>query len=444
MTATLPRDIGSGRTLRRSCLDDADALAAFHASLHALPDGTPDPGIARWVRDLMTRSHPTFAPEDFTIVEHGGEIVSSLCLIGQTWAYEGETFGVGRPELVSTHPDHRRRGLVRLQMDEVHAWSAKRGHVMQVIVGIPWFYRQFGYEMALACGGGRTGYPANVPELAADTSEPFTFRPATAEDAPFVARVQAAVAERYGVTCERDAETWRHEIAGRTAGAVTAVGWRIVERHGGTPVGVVAHHTSLFDGTLTVRQAELGDAASWFEVGPSLLRYLRKTGQAYAAQDGQRWSAFSLNLGVEHPAYGALHSRLPRVVPPYAWYVRVADVACFLRRVRPALERRLAQSDLRAFTGDLHLSFYTHGVRLGFESGRITTVEPWRPGSDVANEPANEVAFPNLTFLHLLMGHRSFAELNAFFADCGAKNDRSRALASALFPQRPSHVWAVS
>ena len=37
----------------------------------------------------------------------------------QTWTYGGVPFEVGRPELVATHPDYRRRGLVRAQFEAV-------------------------------------------------------------------------------------------------------------------------------------------------------------------------------------------------------------------------------------------------------------------------------------------------------------------------------------
>ena len=41
------------------------------------------------------------------------------------------------------------RGLVRELMDWAHRLSAARGHVVQVMIGIPYFYRLFGYEYAI-------------------------------------------------------------------------------------------------------------------------------------------------------------------------------------------------------------------------------------------------------------------------------------------------------
>ena len=102
-----------------------------------------------------------------------------MYLIPQTWTYEGIPFGVGRSELVGTLPEFRKRGLVRMQYEEIHKWSAERGQMVQAITGIPYFYRKFGYEMALDLSGGRFGYEAHVPKLKDGETEPYRLRPAT-------------------------------------------------------------------------------------------------------------------------------------------------------------------------------------------------------------------------------------------------------------------------
>ena len=161
---TILRDLGDGLILRRSTPEDADTLAEFNRAIHT--DNEPDGQcIAAWTRDLLTRPHPTFHPDDFTIVEETAtrRIVSAMNLISQTWSYEGIKFGVGRPELVGTLAEFRNRGLVRIQFEEVHKWSAERGETVQAITGIPFYYRQFGYEMALDLDGRRFGYEAQVP-----------------------------------------------------------------------------------------------------------------------------------------------------------------------------------------------------------------------------------------------------------------------------------------
>ncbi|MCK4975408.1 MAG: GNAT family N-acetyltransferase, partial [Anaerolineales bacterium] len=173
--SNLLKDLGDGLVLRQATPDDAEALAEFNGKIHS-DEGPDQPfeGVAVWTRDLLERPHPTFKPSDFTIVEDvsNGKIVSSLNLISQSWSYSGIEFGVGRSELVGTHPDYRGRGLVRFQYEVIHGWSAMRGEMVQAITGIPYFYRKFDYEMTLNLGGGRAGYLPDVPKLKQDEDEP--------------------------------------------------------------------------------------------------------------------------------------------------------------------------------------------------------------------------------------------------------------------------------
>ena len=104
--------------------------------------------------------------------------------------------------MVGTDPTYRNRGLVRYQFDVIHEWSRQRGHLMQAITGIPYYYRQFGYAMALNLGGGKQGYPNNLPKLAEGASEPFLIRPATEEDLPFMAAIYEAGMKRYPISAE--------------------------------------------------------------------------------------------------------------------------------------------------------------------------------------------------------------------------------------------------
>jgi len=94
-TKNIIRDLGDGLILRRSSAADVDELADFCARVHSDAGyDQPDLYIEAWTRDLLTRPHPTFSPDDFTVVEETatGRIVSTLNLISQTWSYEGIQF----------------------------------------------------------------------------------------------------------------------------------------------------------------------------------------------------------------------------------------------------------------------------------------------------------------------------------------------------------------
>ncbi len=433
-----------GLILRRALASDAEALAAFHAQWHRDADtDPPDELVGAWVRDLMRGNHPTFLPEDFTLVEDSctGAIVSSLNLISQTWSYGGIEFGVGRVELVATHPDYRRRGLVRAQFRVIHDWSRQRGHRLQAITGIPYYYRQFGYEMAMALGGGRLGYKVHVPKRKEGEPERFRIRPATESDLPDLAEIYHDATRRHLVTCVRDQALWRYELLGKSEKNVNRAELRVIESDTGGVAGLLLHPPWLWGPTQAVLAYELRPGLSWLTVTPSVLRYLQATGEAYAARDGkEEFGAFYFNLGTQHPVYGAIRNRLPGERHPYAWYLRVADLSGFLQLVQPVLEERLAASIVAGHTGELKLSFYRKGLRLEFKKGQLTRIEPWLP----APRAVGDAAFPGLTFLQLLFGYRSLDELKHVFADCWTGSDEAQALLHALFPKQGSDVWPVA
>lgn len=439
------RDLDDGLILRRATPEDVAALAVFNAQIHRDdPDGDPADRIGIWTRDLFERPPPTFDVSDFTIVEDAGsgDIVSSANLISQTWSYDGTEFGVGRPELVGTLPEYRRRGLVRAQFEVIHEWSAERGEVMQAITGIPWFYRLFGYDMALTLGGGRAGYAPHVPRLDEDKEDPYHVRPAGKNDLGFIAELYASGAQRWRIACVRDEELWAYELEGKSERNVNRHELRIVETPSGESVGFIAHPPWNWGNLLAAIAYELKPNVSWVAVTPSVVRYLWETGQQYAKNnaDGSRFGSFGFWLGAEHPVYRVMAAGLPRQQDPYAWYIRVPDVVSFVRLVAPALERRLKGSVAAGHTGELRISFYRNGLKLALEGGAVTTVEPWSP--DTATE--GDAAFPDLTFLQLLLGFRSLEELEHAYADCWVDNDGARAVVDSLFPPQPSDVWPVA
>ncbi len=444
MAQDMIRDLAEGLILRRATVEDTEALVSFQGDMHReIGAEGPDEYVAAWVRDLMERQHPTFDASDFTIVEdtRTGAIVSSLCLISQTWSYGGVEFGVGRPELVATHPDYRNRGLVRAQFEVIHQWSDERGEMVQAITGIPYFYRQFGYEMTMTLGGARGGFKRQVPKLKDDEAEPYRVRPATEADLPFIAQVYEHGSKRCPVACVRDEALWRYELSGKSEKNVNRRVLSLIETAEGEAVGFLARSARLRQGRVGIGAYELKPGVSWLAVTPSVVRYLWALGEQWATQDPeQEMEAFYFSLGVEHPVYRVFHNRLPHTRPAYAWYLRVPDLIGFLQHVAPVLEKRLARSPLMGHTGETKISFYRDGLQMAFEKGQLVEVKPWLP----TPEKEGDAAFPELTFLHLLFGYRSLEELDYAFADCWTEDDAARALLEALFPKQASDVWAVS
>src|SRR5262245_29301630 len=244
--AFLLRDLGDGLTLRNATAADAESLATFVGDTLRAQDGdAPDHHLADWTRDLLEGRHPSFTPADATVVTdtRTGEIVSSLHLLSQTWSYGGVLISVGQPELIGTRTAWRGHGLVRAQFEVHHRWAAEHRHQALAIAGIPWFYRQFGYEFAIERGGGpllHTDALQNLPAVARG----WRVRSAGLEDVAFLVTASAAAAVRSLVTVRRDAALWRYELGGKRRDSAARRDIRILERDG-RPVGYLVHAIAL-------------------------------------------------------------------------------------------------------------------------------------------------------------------------------------------------------
>ncbi|MDQ3044306.1 MAG: GNAT family N-acetyltransferase, partial [Chloroflexota bacterium] len=436
------QELDGGLTLRQAKVEDREALAEFHTTHLSDPDPPHDAERLRAaLLDVMSGEHPTIDVGDFTLVEDNanGTIVSSMALLSLTATYEGIPFNFGQPEFVSTDPAFRRRGLVRTQFDLVHKWSAAREELVQGIVGIPWYYRQFGYEMAMNLDGYRAGSKTRVPRLEPGQEEKFRFRQATVDDVPFVmAMYQQAMARSLMANMQTEA-LWRYDIAGRSEQSSSRKVIQVVEaiEQPGSPVGLLVHHWDLRKSGLGIRLIEVRDGIPYLAITPAVMRYLTSAGEEYARRDRESLETIAFILGEHHPVYDTVAERLPRVGKPYAWYLRVPDLVAFMRHISPALETRLSESAQAGFTGDLKMSFYRFGLLFKFETGRLH-VEAWQP-NDLFD---GDVAFPDLTFLQLVFGFRSLDELRHAFPDCRSRSDEALALLPILFPKKDSNVWS--
>jgi hypothetical protein len=425
------RDLGEGLRLRAATDDDIESLVAFNAAIHHPgPDGEPNPRIAARSRSWLDGTHPVVRPADFTLVEEvrTGRVVSSCALFSQVWHYAGIPLPVGQIEFVGTDPAWRGRGLVRAQFAALHQRSVAGGHLLQAITGIPHFYRQFGYALALDNGGGRRGdKDACMSHVAGE----YRIRPATHADIPFLLACDELGRRRVLLSAERDEALWRYEIDGRRTADIFRRSVWIVTTEDARPLGFVAFDPQFVSETVTVYRYELMPEAGWLDVTPAVWQAL--------ARVSERARALSFWLGTEHPVYTAFPRTLPVVEAPATWYVRVPDLVDFLRRITPALEQHLAQSPARGYSGLLQITTYPGILTVHLRDGVCEAISAEAEAASGATSAA--IPLPLLT--HLLTGHKSLDELRAFDADCVVEDEGAYVVLNALFPKQPSGVWAL-
>jgi N-acetylglutamate synthase-like GNAT family acetyltransferase len=434
-TFGLPRDLGDGLLLRWATSEDVEELAAFNIRIHSDSPDEPETGLGDWTRDLMNGRHPTTGPDDFTVVvdtNNGHKIISSMVLISQTWNYDGIPFGVGRPELVGTDENYRRRRLVRHQFDVIHAKSAAKGEMVQAITGIPWYYRLFGYEMGLALGGSRQLVWVRQPKPKADQQEVYQLRPATEADIPLLTELYGRHCAHSLINRTRNETLWQYEMNDPTPNSPYARQFNLIETKAGETAGYVEYNT--WKATVYLRELAVLPGHSLRAIGLFLNRYLRQEADKLNPEREDQLTHISFSFGPHHPLYDALDPELEKLRPSYAWYMRVADLPGFIEHIKPVLEQRLAGSVMAGHSGTLRLNFYHSQMTLEFDKGRLSNMGAYQP----KHVEDGDAFFPDLTFLQLLFGYRSLQQLREARADCFVENNDAAVLLPILFPQRPS------
>ncbi|NDJ86020.1 MAG: GNAT family N-acetyltransferase [Chloroflexi bacterium] len=427
------------RSLAEGTPRDKTQLSKFYLDVFIEAYGPEDEWIGPWADDLLAASHPTVTDDDVWVVidpTQDDRIVSALLLIPQTWRYETLSFGVGRVELVATHKDYRDRGLVRELFAALHARSKALGHSIQAITGIPYFYRQFGYAMAVDLGTSAAIPFEAIPELKEDEAPFCHLRPATEADIPAMMAWEEMFAARHLLSHLRPQCLWEYEMTRRNKATVRAVQYHIIVDKGGRDIGYITTERTAYQRNITFLEYAVGPEASYLQTYDDVLRSIRD----YALNNYEGQVPYYIRVG--SGLYPTLQPLLEKtgIVPPrpttYSWYIRVPDMVQFLTDLKPILEQRLSGSLAHRYTGELKIQLYSRrGLYMRFEDGCIVAIDDRRP--EIEKEDA---AFPYHTFLNVVFGHRTVQQLAAVLPDVGT-NRKGQILLDVLFPPKPS--WLV-
>jgi hypothetical protein len=318
----------------------------------------------------------------------------------------------------------------------LHAKSDREGHLAQGITGIPWYYRQFGYEYAIDLDGGRCIYPQLIASLKEGEAEEYRFREATEDDLPLVLSLYDRDCARSLVACPRSTAEWRRTIFDSSPQSASYHTLHIVETIEGQAVGVIRGARELsWRGMFPVRIFAVVEGQSLRAVVPSALRWLKAEAERIASAQQKPLPPLHFELGEQHPVYEAAPEFFHKIIPSYAWYMRVADVPQFLNRIAPVLEQRLAHSAVNGYSGEIKVTEYVRGFKLKIDQGKISA-EPWGP------DDSDNAMFPPYTFLQVLFGRRSLSDLRYMYPDC-LVHDEAAAVFEALFPRRYSNVMPI-
>ena len=366
---------------------------------------------------LVERGEPVDAPDHRLVVEDpdlgwgacavvadGDRIVSTATLLDETVRIGDVVLPAGQVELVATDTEYEGRGLVRALMGWAHERSLARGQVLGVMIGIPYFYRLFGYEYAI-----------NIPRVHALTGPPgtggdgFSLRPAGPDDIAAIGDLQDAVQADFDVAMPHPDPRRR---------------WLI--EHDATTTCVLER-----GGTIVATARTRADDDELLLAEP-------------AARDNEAAVALLRAVTAEHPSAEVQVVHRPGTVTGRAWqdllgpanelseeyYVRIPDPAVLLDRLRPLFAQRLTAAGVDRAGKDIVVSTYGRHYRMAVTDEGVGPVRAGGPLQGPGSEGGCGVAPDRLPAL--LFGPLGMHGMCRRFADVYPGPDQE--LFTTLFP----------
>jgi len=421
-SATQPyrKVIGSGLVLK-SVADEQDLeqVAAFNGVVH-------DEGVAAMTRALISH-HPHTRPEHCLCVadETTGQVVSSLCLIPWTWRYEEVELKAGEMGIVGTLETYRRRGFIRALVTRFDELLREGDYDLSPIQGIPYFYRQFGYEYAIPLEGGLRVEPHLLSDAPPDKALRYTFRLATLDDLPALMRLYDDAVDDLSISAVRDEASWRYLFGPSLGTEMAAETWLVLDE-AGQPAGY-----------FRIPQVGFGEGLIVNEVSrlsrDTVLAVLR---QLKALTVERRKPYIRLNVPANSSLATIARHRGAHDLGTYAWQIRLMNVGRLLQKLAPVLERRIAASPFADLTQNVCLNLYREAFDLRFEGGKLTAVDALG-FSDRAG-----IRIPPPLAAPLLLGYRSREELSRTHHDVSIWAEW-RHLVDVLFPKVASFIYTI-
>jgi hypothetical protein len=439
-------DLGGGYRLRWATPNDGDQYAQLAAKAFYLKnEQMENPNVVGYARDLVSNNHPLCRADDVAVVvDAHNQIVAAAALLSQPLEYDGIPLKVGRPELVCSDSQVRQRGFVRAIFELLHAKSAARGDVMQAITGIPHYYHQFGYTWSVDYNAYIKIRIDTLPALSSETNQIQLRRVKPAEYQQFVALYNN---DRLGrnllLTTPYTPEYFTHvlTISVSTEGFIPL----FIVNEIGSVLGYVLADQRSWDGKwailgigATANQSLAQLIIPVLHAAKELIPTIHKVVLTHPDVH-----TVEIQVDGNHPIQQLLINRAIsyQYDAPYTWYIRTPDMTKFLRHITPALERRIAQSVFKGYSGKLILSFYRDGVELDWQDGQLRAMTPWYPPVYEKDGSSANASYPPSIFNQQLFGWRSLAELRDWRPDVWADRE-STPLLDILFPKQPSwFLW---
>jgi GNAT superfamily N-acetyltransferase len=403
---------------------DLEELLKFNAVVHA--DDDPEE-IRRQIDNL-----PEFDRESNFYIRDldKGMIVSAASAIPCVWMYENIPLTNLELGWVGTLKKYRRKGLASALYTHFEGILQRGEYHISTIMGIPYYYRQFGYDFILPMGRKVQLRSDQIPVPKDEANKSIIFREAHHDDIPNLMHLYDAHCRKMLVHAARTKDLW--ELQERFHREFEQEFKTIVLERESRVVGYFR---------LCVSGAKKQDSQGlWLSVMESSITTFDDVLQTLQYLRGRAAEENICRIDLVGPAV----NNLCRVAQDlgghcdvgWKYQIRIPDMARLLNQIRPALESRLIGTMFEGMTRELAINTYEHCYLLSFVNGKIAAVK------DIGMQDVGEYrtfrAPPN-DLVRLILGDYDAEELRNQNIDFIVSREM-KPLVETLFPKRSSFI----
>jgi hypothetical protein len=347
------------------------------------------------------------------------KIVSLISLVPMNWQIEDISLPVCEMEFVGTLEEYRGKGYIKLLNDLFEKVMNQNGYILSVVRGIPYFYRNLGYEYVSSLDE-RIKIPAS--KIPNKQYKKLSIRLANPND------VISSIESKYNqfqknfyIFNRFDPECFKFKYLNKKFDSEV-------------------RSTYIFD--------EAGVTKNYFSVGMSydnqnyeincpnliksemicLLQFIKSIGN-YNGND-----IITLSISEHTSIFKYIKSLGGEMVSGYGWQVKIPNLKNFISLIKNILENRINNSEFKGLTKTVRISNYSETILIGFSNGKIRKIEKVK---EYPEPKVTDLMIPEAILFKLILGDRNIDEINYIVKDA-IVNISSKSLIETLFPKKLS------
>jgi len=407
--------------------EDLEELISFNSMVHDDDDAEE---LRRQIEKL-----PGFGRElNFFIRDVDKSIiVTSLNAIPSVWAYEGVLLQNLELGWVGTLKEYRRKGLVRVLYEHFDKLLQEGEYDISTIQGIPYYYRQFGYDFVLPMDRTLWMTVDQLPTINENTPPAYMkiqIREAKPKDLIDMMNLYDEHNNQLQVYMARSRELW--EVQEETKRVYESEFRTFLFEDKNRVIGYMR---------LAVNRTSKGPHGSTLRVIESSIKTYDGAMRALQLIKTEAMKHEFYRVGVTGPSINNL-SRIVldlggQIRGGWKYQLRVPDILRLLQKISPVIEKRLVGSMFEGITKNLTINTFHHCYLLKFLNGTIESITD--SGMQEVDESRGFRAPPN-DLVRLIFGAYDIDEISHNNIDFIVGRDL-KSLVETLFPKGESCIY---